>query len=158
MFAIQSNPTSTWETMDTLWEQLPLARPPTRARILRCLAEEITKRNEPLSAKLARRLATALLSTFSPVKARDSIHEPALFRAFVQYRRRHPNETRRKIAKVIGVHHSVLRAWEQTTQFAELSADENLTDEILWPAKALFGGRGGLTADAHVIRSMAVEK
>jgi len=152
VFAIQSNLTSTWETMDTLWQQLPLVRPATRARILRCLAEEITKRNEPLSAKLATRLAKALLSTFPPVKARDAIHEPALFRAFVQYRRRYPNETRRKIAKVLGVHPSVLWAWEQTTQFAELTADENLTDEILWPAKALFGGCGKLTADAHIIR------
>jgi hypothetical protein len=122
------------------------------------LAEEIIKRNEPLSTKLVTRLATAMLSTFPPVRARDSIHDPALFRAFVQYSGRHPNETRRKIAKVIGVHHSVLRAWEQTIQFAELSADENLTDEILWPAKALFGGRGGLTADAHIIRFVAVEK
>lgn len=86
------------------------------------------------------------------------IHDPALFRAFVQYRWQHPNEARRKIAKVLDVHPSVLWAWERTTQFAELSANENLPDEILWPAKALFGGRGGLTADAHVIRSMAVEK
>jgi hypothetical protein len=138
--------------MEMLWQQLPLARPPTRARIFRCLAEEIIKRNEPLSAKLATCLATALLLTFPQVRARDLIHDPALFRAFVQYRRQHPNETRRKIAKVIGVHHSVLQAWEQTTQFAELSTDENLTNEILWPAKALFGGHGGLTADARIIR------
>lgn len=144
--------------MDTLWRQLPLARPAARARILRCMAEEIVKRNEQLSVKLAALLATALLSTLPTAKARDAIHDPALFRAFVQYRRRHPNEKRRKIAKVIDVHHSVLQAWEQTIQFAELSADESLTDRILWPAKALLGGSGGMTADAFVIHFPAVEK
>ena len=41
VFAIQSNLTSTWETMDALWQQLPLARPATRARILRCLAGKL---------------------------------------------------------------------------------------------------------------------
>jgi hypothetical protein len=139
--------------MDTLWQQLPLARPAARARILRCLAEEIAKRNEPLSAKLAALIAAALLSTLPSSKARDAIHDPTLFRAFVQYRRRYPNETRRKIARVLGLHHSVLRVWEQTIQFADLSADGNLTDKILWPAKASFSGCGGLTVGGFILRS-----
>jgi hypothetical protein len=154
---IESESTAVWEVIGKLWQNLPLAWPSTRERILRRMSAVIAERNDPTSAVLGRLIEGVRSLSPPPASAKALPHDIALFRMAAEYAAGHSGAPNREIARSVGVNESVVRQWKQEfgPEFELAGRSPALSgSQIFLPilgGRSSLAGEGKFTVNEHVI-------